>query len=250
VIGNQRLAEKLATLSPHEREEAVKLLGELDRRKKTRKFYTMYPDEGPYRRELYPKHMELMAETKTWHELCLRGANRCGKTVAGSYMTTVFATGLYPPWWQGRRFDKPTSIWAAGDTSKTVRDIIQVELLGKHDARGTGMIPGDAIVRCTPKAGVPDAVDTIYVKHYDKFGDQDGVSAISLKSYDQGRESFQGTAQDVIWLDEECPMNIYMECLTRTMTTQGLVFLTFTPLMGLTDVVMLFTDDDNINQMM
>lgn len=245
-----QIAQRLATLTPQEREEAVKLLGELDRRKRQRKFYTMYPDEGPFRRELYPKHIEFMSATKSFNEITFRAANRCGKTVAGAYAITTFATGLYPDWWEGRRFVKPTSIWVAGDTSKTVRDIIQVELLGKHDARGTGMIPGDCIVRCTPKAGVPDAIDSIYVKHFDKYGDQDGISQIGLKSYDQGRESFQGTAQDVIWLDEECPMNVYMECLTRTMTTNGLILLTFTPLMGLTDVVMLFTDDDTTNMIL
>jgi phage terminase large subunit-like protein len=59
-----------------------------------------------------------------------------------------------------------------------------------------------------------------------------GRSVITLKSYDQGRESFQGTEQDVIWLDEEPPMPVYAECLLRTMTTDGLVICTFTPMLG------------------
>jgi len=45
---------------------------------------------------------------------------------------------------------------------------------------------------------------------------------------------------DVIWLDEECPENIYNECLIRTMTTDGHVFVTFTPLKGLTPLVVKF----------
>lgn len=28
-----------------------------------------------------------------------------------------------------------------------------------------------------------------------------------------------GTAIDVIWLDEECPKDIYTQCVTRTATT-------------------------------
>jgi phage terminase large subunit-like protein len=82
---------------------------------------------------------------------------------------------------------------------------------------------------------VPEAVDTIYVKHI-----SGAMSQCVLKSYDQKRESFQGTEQDVIWLDEEPPLDIYTECLMRTMTGGGLIMLTFTPLMGMSETVMQF----------
>lgn len=239
-VANPQIAEKLARLTDQERTEALKLLDELKRRRNQRKFFKMYPDTGPHRRELYPKHMEFIRSGLDFRERCMLAANRVGKTVVGCYETTCHITGRYPEWWEGYRFDKPVNFWAAGDTAKTVRDIIQVELLGNHGEHGTGMIPGEDILRTTSKAGVPDAVDTVYVKHYDKHGEQDGVSQLGLKSYDQGRIAFQGTAQDGIWLDEECPMDVYMECLVRTMTTQGLIYLTFTPLKGLTDVVMLY----------
>ena len=45
---------------------------------------------------------------------------------------------------------------------------------------------------------------------------------------------------DIIWLDEEPPMSIYAECLLRTMVSNGLILLTFTPLLGLTELVLLF----------
>lgn len=98
------------------------------------------------------------------------------------------------------------------------------------------MIPGDTIISTTPKAGIPEAVETVYVRHVN------GVSDIGLKSYDQGQESFYGTRKDLIWLDEECERAIYTECLMRTMATipgmqNGLMLFTFTPLMGLTDIV-------------
>ena len=63
---------------------------------------------------------------------------------------------------------------------------------------GTGMIPADAILGTTPKAGMPEAVETIYVHHANG-----GRSEIALKSYDQGVESFYGTGKDLVWLDEE-----------------------------------------------
>ncbi len=35
-------------------------------------------------------------------------------------------------------------------------------------------------------------------------------------------------------------MDIYSECLLRTMTTNGVIILTFTPLQGLTELVLSF----------
>ncbi len=102
------------------------------------------------------------------------------------------------------------------------------------------MIPAKEIIKTTPRAGTPDAVDSVYVRHYDVDGLQDGESRLIFKSYDQGREVFQGEEVDVIWLDEECPFDIYNECVLRTMTTDGIVMLTFTPLRGLTPTVMYF----------
>ena len=163
-------------------------------------------------------------------------ANRVGKSEGvGGFELTHHLTGVYPAWWEGYRFDRPVKAWAAGDTGKTVREIIQAKMLGEPGQQGTGLIPGAKIVRTTNKAGVPDAVETVYVKHVSGMNSQ-----LVLKSYDQRREAFQGTEQDVIWLDEECPMDIYAECLLRTMTTNGRIMCTFTPLMGLTDMVLQF----------
>lgn len=167
-------------------------------------------------------------------------ANRVGKTEGvGAYETTLHLTGRYPEWWEGRRFTHPIKAWAAGDTSKTVRDIIQAKLLGAAGQHGTGMLPGDLISHATARAGLSDAVDSVWVKHA-----AGGRSLLVFKSYDQRRESFQGTEQDLIWLDEEPPLDIYTECLLRTMETGmfggGMVMLTFTPLQGWSDVVLSF----------
>lgn len=162
-------------------------------------------------------------------------ANRIGKTEGvGGYELTLHLTGLYPDWWPGRRFDNPVKAWAAGDTSRTVRDILQEKLLGPPGSFGTGLIPKNLLLKTTPKPGIPDAVESIYVQH------PRGYSLVHLKSYETGRESFQGTEQDVVWLDEEPPLSIYAECLMRTMTTDGMVMCTFTPLNGLSEVVQMF----------
>jgi phage terminase large subunit-like protein len=87
------------------------------------------------------------------------------------------------------------------------------------------------------RPGVPEALDSLKVLHA-----SGGVSKIGFKSYDQKRRAFQGTSRHVIWLDEEPPMDVYGECLIRTMTTRGVVYVTFTPLMGITPFVQEFLD--------
>lgn len=209
---------------------------ELTDYERRRKLYTYYPEDGPLRRELYPKHMEFFEAGAEHRERLMLAANRVGKTEGvGGYELVLHLTGDYPDWWTGRRFDRPIRAWAAGDTGQTVRDILQFKLLGPPGDYGTGLIPGDALLRTTPRSGIPEAVQDIHVWHKSA-----GKSYLTLKSYDQRRESFQGTEQDVIWLDEEPPMDIYGECLIRTMTTRGLILCTFTPLMGMSEVVQSF----------
>lgn len=159
-----------------------------------------------------------------------------GKTVAGGYELTLHLTGRYPAWWKGKRFERPIRSWACGTTGQTVRDVLQRKLIGPINDIGTGLIPGDAIIETKKKAGsVPDTIETVYVRHI-----SGGVSTMAFKSYEQGRKAYEGDEQNCILLDEEPPVDIYTECLTRTMTTQGIVMLLFTPLQGLSDTVMLF----------
>lgn len=204
-------------------------------RAKGRKLFSLYPETGPLRRELYPKHMAFFAAPDM--ERCMMAANRVGKTFGvGGYETTLHLTGLYPEWWPGRRFEHPIEAWVAGDTLTTTRDIVQAALLGPVGGFGVGLIPkdnldGDPVM----KSGVPGAVDFLRVKHT-----SGGSSLLGFKSYDQGRKTFQGTAKHLVWLDEEPPRAVYDECMVRLATTRGLMLCTFTPLLGLSEVALMF----------
>ena len=210
---------------------------ELKRRRDTNKLGQLYPDDGPFRRELYRKHLDFFAAGLLHTERAAIAANRVGKTWGiGGYETALHLTGLYPAWWVGRRFDHPLEAWACGDTSQTTRDIVQHALLGPIGSLGEGLIPQANIVgQPTGKTGMTGAIDTARITHA-----SGGTSVLGFKSYDQKRQSFQGTAKHVVWLDEECPMDVYSECLLRTLTTQGLVICTFTPLLGLSNVALMF----------
>lgn len=217
--------------------QQVEISGEIARRLQRKKIKRYYPETGKLRRDAYPKHMSFFAAGATCRQRLMLAANRVGKTEGvGLYELTLHLTGDYPDWWIGRRFNRAVKAWAAGDTKQTVREILQDKLLGSPGQWGTGLIPGDDISRVARGGGsVADSVETIYVKH--KTG---GISALVLKSYDQRRESFQGTEQDIILLDEEPPEDIYTECLLRTMTNNGMLMLTFTPLRGMSEVVLAF----------
>ncbi len=208
-----------------------------------RKLDSYYPDAGPLRRELYSKHLQFFAAGANHRERLMLAANRIGKTEGvGGYELTLHLTGQYPAWWNGRRFDKGVRAWVCGDTSKTVREILQQKLLGPVGAWGTGLLPGDAIERVVRGAGIPDTVDTAYIRHI-----SGQISQCVFKSYDQRREAFQGTEQDIIWEDEEPPLDIHTECLLRTMTNNGMVMLTFTPLLGMSEVVLQFLPDGTMS---
>jgi phage terminase large subunit-like protein len=226
-------------LSVTEREEFAAVLEEMTRREQAR-FRQFFRDDGPFARHLYLKHLEFFAVGATFKERLFMAANRVGKSEAGAYEVTCHLTGLYPPWWEGRRFDHPVEVWASGTNSQTTRDIVQAKLLGAVQEPGTGMIPGHLITKMITARGLPGALEGAHTRHI-----SGGTSLLGLKSYEQGRQSFEGTAKHVIWDDEEPPGDVYTEQLLRTATTKGIVLVTFTPLQGMSDVVKGFLEPDS-----
>jgi len=227
-------------LSREEKIQLIILKEEKLQRVRENAWLKWFPDTGEHRRELYKKHTEVFeatnADPEDVTEVAFIAANRIGKTIVGAYCVKCWTTGVYPDWWTGRVFDGPTSGYCAGDTGETVRDILQLELLGKPGEFGTGMLPAKSIKKTTNKSGIPDGVKDIYVYH-EPTG---GTSHVEMKSYDQKRKAFQGTGKNWILNDEEPPMDVYTEELIRLMVTNGVMLNTFTPLSGLSEVVLSF----------
>lgn len=145
-------------------------------------------------------------------------------------------TGAYPDWWQGKRFIRPVKFWVGNTNNETVRDNPQRILCGEFGQWGTGTIPRSAFVKKpTMSRGFPDLIDTVQVKHI-----SGGVSICQFKAYDQGRRRWQGATLDGIWGDEEMPIELYTECLARITATGGIFYGTMTPLLGMSDMVLLF----------
>ena len=209
--------------------ERAKLAAELKRRFDTNRLAHYAP---------YAKQKVFHSAGRQHRERLLRAANQVGKTLAGANEMAMHLTGKYPDWWQGRRFDQPITAIAGSETAELTRDGLQRLLLGPpadESLWGTGTIPLASIASTKRRMGVADAIDSISVKHI-----AGGNSTILLKSYDQGRRKWQANTVAAVWFDEEPPEDVYFEGLTRTNATGGIVWLTFTPLLGMSGVVRRF----------
>ena len=184
------------------------------------------------------------AKQKQFHDLpnrerLLLAANQVGKTYSGAAETSMHLTGRYPSWWNGKRFSRGITCWAGSVTRETTRDTVQRLLLGRDPDYGSGLVPKTSIISIDKAYGIAGTVARAVIKH-----DIYGTSTLILKSYDQGREKWQGDSVDLLWFDEEPPEDIYFEGLTRTNATNGFSIITSTPLLGMSNVVRRFLMDN------
>lgn len=196
----------------------------------------MYRYNKMMRYKPYPKQRAFHAAGLTYAERCLGAGNQLGKTLAGSMEMAYHATGKYPDNWNGAHFTRPVVMWVGGNTSETIRDTTQKLLVGRiqdPEGIGSGSIPLQDIIECVRATGIKDGLDHVKVRH--KTG---GVSLLFFKSYEKGRAKWQGETLDMVWFDEEPPPDIYSEGKTRTNKGQlgQRTMLTYTPLLGMTDI--------------
>jgi phage terminase large subunit-like protein len=230
---NSRKSSSNAPLPASERSlliEQLKLIDrDLQQRKAERRLSTYQP---------YSKQAEFHAAGKDHRERCMMAGNQLGKTLSVGMEVAMHLTGLYPEWWEGKRFDRPTR-WLCGSASaELTRKGIQRILLGPPETEalwGTGTIPRAKVRSWARRQGVADTIDTITVTT--PWG---GDSSIQLAGYEQGRVKWSADTVDGVWLDEEPPEDIYMEAKTRTNVTLGPVILSLTPLLGMSTVVKRF----------
>ena len=218
---------QFSNLSSDEKKELLDLLQA--KKKKRDENQLAYYKPYPVQRQFH---------NSTSRERLFMAGNQIGKTFCSANEIAYHLTGLYPKWWIGRKFDAPTVGWASGVTAESTRDTMQRLLLGRTGSMGTGSIPAKLIESVSSGRGVADSVDTVMVRH--KGG---GLSQLSFKSYERGRSKWQGETLHFVAFDEEPPLDIYTEGLTRTNATEGIVWITFTPLLGMSSVVKRFLVD-------
>lgn len=217
------------------------------RRENKAEFYVPYEFQKAFHHakkgEVYVSGKYDLRDGEVAEERALICGNQIGKTTSAAVEVYYHATGEYPDWWEGIRFDKAISIVVGGKRNESVRDVCQNELLGdpfEETALGTGAIPKRCIGKITRKAGVPNACSAVMVQH--KKG---GFTKIRFMAFEQGPDAFMGIRYDYAWLDEEPPLEILSQ-IKRSMLSKKKKSIgsTFTPEEGITNVV-----DEYLNHM-
>jgi phage terminase large subunit-like protein len=172
-----------------------------------------------------------------------------GKTTAASFEMAYCALGRWPAWHKGAHPSPPKIEraakfigWYASNSSQSVRDGAQEKLFGpisQKDGLGTGTIPLDAIEGVTMARGIANFIDTGTIRRAD-----DGVALLQSRTFEQSVLMWQGVPVDLIWIDEDLGYDDrqYNEALARTISTQGRIICSLTPMLGTTPLVKRFAD--------
>ena len=186
---------------------------------------------GP--RQFYPSQMKFFEAGAKVHQRLLFGGNQVGKTWTAACEVAWHMTGDYPPWWRGRRFNKPVRALVVGQTGQLVRDGVQRQLTSKGGEFGTGSIPLAALAAKRPIMipGGGQGIDTLFITHRTD-GVIDGISELTFKSYEMRREKLQSESIQLAWMDEQPSEEVYSEIYARTTATDGITLVTYTPILG------------------
>jgi phage terminase large subunit-like protein len=181
----------------------------------------------------YDKQLEHFQKGSKVHQRIILGANQSGKSLCCAYETAAHITGRYGDWWPGRRYTGPVDWWVAGPSLSLVRQGAQMKLFGWGGVGelGTGFVPLNCIAaRPVSIPGGGGNFDIVSVWHHNAAGERDGQSTVSFKSFEMGEEKLSVATLHGIWIDERCSEDIYGELLARTTATDGIVYLSYTPL--------------------
>ena len=153
--------------------------------------------------------------------------NRVGKTEWGAMEVSEYATAHH----KYKDIKVPFQIWAASPSYDVQKDTTQAKLL-----------------RYLPKSEIK-SISWLRKGIAKEIELNNGVTIV-FKSYEQGREKFQGAGVRLIWFDEEPPHDIWEECFVRVEAGQQLdVILTMTAIKGMTwvyDEVYLATGNQDL----
>jgi phage terminase large subunit-like protein len=167
------------------------------------------------------------------------GGNRTGKTEWGAHEVARFLHKRHPVKAIMDSFgDDPVEVWSACPSYDVQEDTTQKKIMALLD-------PGRIV-------GKPVKIRGDIISSLKYRADDGSISKLTFKSYDQGREKFQGAGKNLVWFDEECPRSIHEECTIRYEAGEGkrlFVIGTMTPVNGMTwvyDEIYLNTSNENI----
>ncbi len=140
------------------------------------------------------------------------GGNRIGKTQQGAYECNLAIMNEHPI----RKYPDSGIGWVVGVEGKIVKSVVLPMF---------GMMMPKSIYSPPSKYYVQDNMWNIITPR--------GEWQVWFKSYEAGREKFQGSKLDWIWFDEEPKKtDIFNECMMRLIDNEGIWWMTATPVLG------------------
>lgn len=180
----------------------------------------------------------------------IMAANGVGKSQSVCAELAAHVTGMYPDWWQGKRFPRGGwEAWIGAIDNDMQKRGPQRALLGRDldEGLGLGLIPRDRIVSIERRqAGVKEVADTTVIKHVS--GEN---VVIKWLTFEQGWRKWQSGDPKIILWDEEPDdsvvdqKDILSECLTRLVRNSGIFMVGYTPLLGDTQLTEHFMHSDD-----
>jgi phage terminase large subunit-like protein len=142
------------------------------------------------------------------------GGNRSGKTVGGGTESVWWLTGRHP----FRKLKTPPihGRIVAVDFDQGVEKIVKPEV--------KKWIPPSLLINGSWEESYQKALRTLVLAN---------GSTVEFMSYDQDVAKFAGTSRDFVWFDEECPEDIFNECMLRLVDVAGSWWMTMTPLIDM-----------------
>lgn len=158
----------------------------------------------------------------------LLGGNRSSKTERGAFLAVAWLMGKdyfqdEPSWRYVKDLPIPehgVNIWAVGLDFSVIRDVIWNEKL-RRGHRHPGLLPA------SPSPLIVRVSDSEFQIQTEVNGRK---SSLTCKSADSGREKMQSASVDLVWIDEECDIEVFDELYQRTVDCAGKILLTLTPL--------------------
>ena len=122
MLDDALVQERLKSLPPEQKKKALQLLEELEEKRHYNQWDTYVP---------YKKQREF--HKCSARERLFEAGNQLGKTYDGGMEVAYHLTGIYPDWWEGKRFppNRPIKAWVAGESGESTRDNPQRILCGK-----------------------------------------------------------------------------------------------------------------------
>lgn len=157
------------------------------------------------------------------------GGNRSSKTERGAFLAVAWLMGKSyfenePSWRFVKDLPIPehgVNIWACGLDFSVIKDVIWSEKL-RRGHRHPGLFPA------TPSPLVTRISDSEFQIMVDVSGRK---SSLTCKSADSGPEKMQSASIDLVWIDEECSVDVFDELFQRTVDCAGKILVTCTPLL-------------------